>query len=193
MLSRCNITIQAWHWWREGDPPKKPPTQIKRVCTNSLRKLFCLFSAYFKGKRGDNLYKLTRNCLCKLFVQAVFIFWVGRLPFMNWGGNRGRRTWSECQVDSHNWDGLEKQARRLHMRIAACLQTRARLTLQWPVCSPLQLQELLEGAIPRYQHFTHGYAQCSDTWVRVPQQAVGKRSWNTSFVFGTLSGTFWSL
>ena len=61
---------------REGDPPKKPPTQIKTVCTNSLRKLFCLFSAYFKGKKGDSLYKLSQNCLRKLFVQTVFI-WVG--------------------------------------------------------------------------------------------------------------------
>ena len=61
---------------REGDPPKKPPTQIKTVCTNSLRKLFCLFSAYLKGEKRDSLHKLSRNCLRKLFVQTVFI-WVG--------------------------------------------------------------------------------------------------------------------
>ena len=81
---------------REGDPPKKPPTQIKTVCTNSLHKLFCLFSAYFKGKRGDNLYKLSRNCLRKLFVQTVFI-WVGdflggssRLPLVLFSENSRR-------------------------------------------------------------------------------------------------------
>ena len=34
---------------RQGNPPKKPPTQIKTVCTNSLRKLFWLFAACFKG------------------------------------------------------------------------------------------------------------------------------------------------
>ena len=131
---------------REGDPPKKPHTQIKTVCTNSLRKFFCLSSAYFKGKRGDNLlprpfcrnvsedfccinfggflrgfswgtfshkneekksgekirrpenknprkirsaktrpynlYKLSQNCLRKLFVQTVFI-WVG-VFFFGW-------------------------------------------------------------------------------------------------------------
>ena len=75
---------------REGDPPKKPPTQIKRVCTNSLCKQgFCLFSAYFKGKRSGQFVDKTdpRNCLCKLFVQTLFI-WVGgflggsrKLPF----------------------------------------------------------------------------------------------------------------
>ena len=40
----------------------KTPTQIKTVCESS----FCLFSAYFKGRRGDNLYKLSLNCLRKL-------------------------------------------------------------------------------------------------------------------------------
>ena len=59
---------------REGDPPKKPPTQIKTVCTDSLRKLFCLFSAYFKGEKGDSLHKLSRNCLRKLFLFGWVVF-----------------------------------------------------------------------------------------------------------------------
>ena len=83
--------------WREGDPPKKPPTQKKTVCTNSLRKLFCLFSAYLKGKRGDNLYRLSRNCLRKLFVQTVFI-WVGGFfgwVFPSWKTRRRRDDFRE--------------------------------------------------------------------------------------------------
>ena len=67
---------------REGDPPKKPPTQIKTVCTNSLGKLFCLFFMFVLKGKGDNLYKLSRNSLRKLFVQTVFI-WVG----VFWGGS----------------------------------------------------------------------------------------------------------
>ena len=66
--------------------PKKPPTQIKTVCTNSLRKQF-----------RDSLYKLTpfslenkqktdkricTNCLCKLFLFGWVAFWVGRLPLI---------------------------------------------------------------------------------------------------------------
>ena len=35
---------------RQGNPPKKPPTQIKTVCTNNLRKLFLPISTYFTGK-----------------------------------------------------------------------------------------------------------------------------------------------
>ena len=54
------------HLSRAGDPPQKPLTQTKTVCTNSLRKLFLPVSAYLKGKRGDSLYKLSRNCLRKL-------------------------------------------------------------------------------------------------------------------------------
>ena len=61
--------------------PKKPPTQIKTVCASGLRKLFCLFSAYFKREKGDSLYKLSRNCLRKLLVQTVFV-WVG--GFLGW-------------------------------------------------------------------------------------------------------------
>ena len=74
---------------REGDPPKKPPTQIKTVCTNSVRKLFCLFSAYFKGKRGAICINcpeiVCANCLCKLFLFGWAVFGVG-LPFMINGG-----------------------------------------------------------------------------------------------------------
>ena len=70
---------------RAGDPPKKPPTQTKTVCTNSLRKLFCLFSAHFKGKRGTvctNCPEIVcANCLCKLFLFGRVFFGVG-LPFM---------------------------------------------------------------------------------------------------------------
>ena len=70
---------------REGDPPKKPPTQIKTVCTNSLRKLFCLFSAYFLRERGTVCTHcpeiVCANCLCKLFLFGWVVFWVG-LPFM---------------------------------------------------------------------------------------------------------------
>ena len=66
------------HVSREGDPPQKPPTQIKTVCTNSLRKLVCLFSAFFfKGKGGQFVQTVP-----KLFAQTVFI-WVGGF----WGGS----------------------------------------------------------------------------------------------------------
>ena len=34
----------------EGNPPKKPPTQIKPVCTNSVLPTFGLF---LEGKRGS--------------------------------------------------------------------------------------------------------------------------------------------
>ena len=69
---------------KESREPKKPPTQIKRVCTNSLRKLFCLFSVYCKGERGTictNCPEIVcANCLCKLFLFGWVVFWVG-LPF----------------------------------------------------------------------------------------------------------------
>ena len=57
---------------------QKTPTQIKTVCTNS----FCLFSAYFKGKRGGQFVQTVPP----LFAQIVFsfrwlVFWM-RLPFM---------------------------------------------------------------------------------------------------------------
>ena len=53
--------------------PKKPPPKYKD--TNSLRQLFCLFSASFTGKRGgEGLCKLFRNCLCKLCF--FFVGWV---------------------------------------------------------------------------------------------------------------------
>ena len=45
---------------------------------STLRKLFSLFSAYFKGKRGDSSYKLFRNCLRKCaFVWVGVFFWGG--------------------------------------------------------------------------------------------------------------------
>ena len=60
--------------------PKKPPTQIKTVCTNSLRKPFLPVSAYLQGKKGDSLYK---QSVLKLFAQTVFLFrWV-----IFWGGS----------------------------------------------------------------------------------------------------------
>ena len=62
----CTFCNPPYHS-REGNPLKKPPTQIKTVCTNSLCKLsFCLFLLILKGKGGDSLYKLFRNCLRKL-------------------------------------------------------------------------------------------------------------------------------
>ena len=64
--------------------PKKPPTQTKSLCTNSLRKLFLLVFCLFKGetkKKKDSLYKLFRNCLRKLcFYLGAWFFGVG-LPF----------------------------------------------------------------------------------------------------------------
>ena len=57
--------------------PKKPPTQIKTVCTNSLRKLCCLFSACFKGKRGI----VCTNCPEIVCANCDFI-WVGL--FFGW-------------------------------------------------------------------------------------------------------------
>ena len=50
-------------------PKKHTHTQIERVCTNSLRKLFlsACFLRILKGKGGgDNLHKLSRNRLRKL-------------------------------------------------------------------------------------------------------------------------------
>ena len=41
--------------------PKKLPTQIKTICTNSLRKLFCLFSACFAGERDGGAPKERRR------------------------------------------------------------------------------------------------------------------------------------
>ena len=49
---------------REGNPPQKPPAQIKAACTNSLRNLF--LAVFYLFKR-NNLYKLFRNCLRKLW------------------------------------------------------------------------------------------------------------------------------
>ena len=58
-----------------------------------MRKLFCLFSAYFKGKRRTvctNCPEIVwANCLCKLFLFGWVVFWVG-LPFMNGGGGEKR-------------------------------------------------------------------------------------------------------
>ena len=59
-------------------PPKQPPTQKKQfaqtVCVNS----FCLFSANFKGKRGHNLYKLSRKVLRQLCIgDAAFLLAIG--------------------------------------------------------------------------------------------------------------------
>ena len=64
--------------WREGDPPKKPPTQIKRVCTNSLCKLFCVcFLLISKGKGGQFVQTVP-----KLFAQIVCAncFYLGGSP-----------------------------------------------------------------------------------------------------------------
>ena len=65
---------------REGDPPT---TQTKTVCTNSLRKFFppC-FLFIFKGNGGDNLHKLSRNCLRKLCFYLGGRFLGVGLPFI---------------------------------------------------------------------------------------------------------------
>ena len=61
----------------EGDPPKKPPSQQKQFAQTAYANSFCLFSAYNEGKRGDNLYKLSRNCLRKLcFYLGGLLGWV---------------------------------------------------------------------------------------------------------------------
>ena len=64
-------------------PTQKTPTQIKQFAQTVWATFFCLLSAYFylKGKRGDNLHKLSRNCSHKLcFYLCGWFFWVGRLP-----------------------------------------------------------------------------------------------------------------
>ena len=71
--------------------PKKPPTQIKIVCTNSLCKFFRLFLLIFKGKGGTICTNCPEIVVRKLFVQTVFI-WVGGFfgwVFPSWR-NRGK-------------------------------------------------------------------------------------------------------
>ena len=61
---------------------RQPTQKTTHPNKSSLRKLFPPVSAYFKGERGDNLYKLSRNCLRKLrFYSGGCFFRVG-LPFM---------------------------------------------------------------------------------------------------------------
>ena len=67
---------QAFQNSREEDPPRKPPTQIKTVCTNSLRKLFCLFLLILKGKRGT----VCTNCP---EIVCANCFYLGRW-FFGW-------------------------------------------------------------------------------------------------------------
>ena len=57
-----------------------PLSQKKHPNKNNLHKLFLPASAYFKGKRGDNLYKLFRNCLRKLFFYLGGCFFGGGSP-----------------------------------------------------------------------------------------------------------------
>ena len=61
--------------------PKNHPPKYK----NSLRKQFCLFSAYFKAK--NNFGTVCTNCPPKLFAQTVsancFFIWVGALSFLS--------------------------------------------------------------------------------------------------------------
>ena len=74
-------------WERQGNPPKiikgRQPTQqkdihpqIKRVCTNSSRKLFLFVSAYFTGRRGG---QFAQTVLPLLFLQTVIFLFGGWL------------------------------------------------------------------------------------------------------------------
>ena len=70
---------------REGDPPNKPPTQIK----TGLRKQFAQTSSGqfvqtvplfpFKKKQKTDK-RVCANSLCKLLLFGWVVFWVGRLP-----------------------------------------------------------------------------------------------------------------
>ena len=66
--------------WRE-DPPKKPPTQIKTVCTNSLRKQFrdslCKLSPFpFKISRKQTKEFAQTVCANCFYLGGWFFGWV---------------------------------------------------------------------------------------------------------------------
>ena len=71
--------------WREY-PPEKPPTQIKRICTNSLRKQFrdslYKLSPFFTSKKNRKQTKEFAQTVCaNSFYLGGWLFRVGRLPF----------------------------------------------------------------------------------------------------------------
>ena len=66
---------------REGNPPKKPPTQTNTVRTNSLCKLFLPVSVDFKGKGGTicaNSSEIVRERLFCFKIRALRV--MGRFP-----------------------------------------------------------------------------------------------------------------
>ena len=68
---------------REGNPSKKPPNQIQRVCTNSLRKLFLAVFCLFCRKKGGTGCANCSAIACTMcfYLGGFFFFGVG-LPCM---------------------------------------------------------------------------------------------------------------
>ena len=68
-------------------PTQKPPTQIKTVCTNSLRKQFrdslCKLSPFSLLNKQKTDKRVCANCLCKLFLFGWVVFGVGALSFLH--------------------------------------------------------------------------------------------------------------
>ena len=52
------------HHFREGNPPKKPPTQIKTTCTNNLHKLFLPVFCLFKRDKGGTICANCSEIVC---------------------------------------------------------------------------------------------------------------------------------
>ena len=65
-----SLSIKGRRPTQKTTHPKKK--SLHKQFAQTLLSVFCLF----KREKGDSLYKLSRNCLRKLFVQTLFI-WVG--------------------------------------------------------------------------------------------------------------------
>ena len=57
----------GWLYSREGSPPPKPPTPLKRVCANTFRSCLCKISSLFLYIQQE----ACRKSLDKLFAQTV--------------------------------------------------------------------------------------------------------------------------
>ena len=103
-----------WKVSREGDPPKKPPTQIKRVRKQFAQIISASFLLILKGKRGT----VCTNCAEIVCANCVFI-WVGGF----WGGSplHERSLWASKPEGTLGWTwGTGEVARLLQLSIRSC-------------------------------------------------------------------------
>ena len=98
---------------------QSPITQVKTVCTNSLRKLFGAVFCLSCRERGDSLYKLFRNCLRKLcFYLGRCFYWAGWLPFREHGFNQ-----MHAEGATKGGSANASKRKQMQINIDRCMQT----------------------------------------------------------------------